>query len=192
MRKYLLLLSILAALTLAACGNENEAESADAESTTEVTIDASGKSEIEVGLDDEDDADDADDDDEAEVTSLEDGVYEAEFTTDSSMFHVNDVCDGKATLTVENGVMTIHLILTSQNIVNLYLGEAEDAQKDGAELINPTAEEVTYSDGTTETVNAFDVTVPVIGEDFDLALLGTKGVWYDHEVVVSNPVPVEE
>ena len=39
-------------------------------------------------------------------TALPDGVYTADFETDSSMFHPNEACNGKGTLTVENGVMT--------------------------------------------------------------------------------------
>ena len=124
--------------------------------------------------------------------TLADGTYTADFNTDSSMFHVNEAYDGKGILTVEKGQMTIHVSMPSKNIVNLYLGSAEDAQKDGAELIQPVADTVTYSDGTTEEVNGFDVPVPVIYEEFDLALIGKKGVWYDHKVSVSNPVAVEE
>jgi hypothetical protein len=82
-------------------------------------------------------------------------------------------------------------VLVSKNIVNLYLGTAEDAQKEGAELLEPTVESVTYSDGLTEDVNAFDVPVAAIDEEFDLALVGTKGTWYDHKVSVSNPVASE-
>ena len=48
-------------------------------------------------------------------------------------------------------------------------------------------DEVTYSDGMTETVNGFDVPVPVLDTEFDLALIGTKGKWYDHKVIVSSP-----
>lgn len=33
----------------------------------------------------------------------EDGVYTAEFKTDSSMFQANETCEGMGTLTVENG-----------------------------------------------------------------------------------------
>ena len=44
---------------------------------------------------------------------------------------------------------------------------------------------VTYSDGTTETVNGFAVPVEALGEDFDLAILGEKGTWYDHVVSVT-------
>ena len=124
--------------------------------------------------------------------TLADGTYTADFNTDSSLFHVNEAYDGKGILTVEKGQMTIHVSMPSKNIVNLYLGSAEDAQKDGAELIQPVADTVTYSDGTTEEVNGFDVPVPVIDEEFDLALIGKKGVWYDHKVSVSNPVAVEE
>ena len=124
--------------------------------------------------------------------TLADGTYTADFNTDSSMFHVNEAYDGKGILTVENGQMTIHVSMPSKNIVKLYLGSAEDAQKDGAELIQPVTDTVTYSDGTTEEVNGFDVPVPVIDEEFDLALIGKKGVWYDHKVSVSNLVAVEE
>lgn len=121
---------------------------------------------------------------------LADGVYTAEFQTDSSMFHVSEACDGKGTLTVENGEMTIHISLASKKILNLYCGLAEDAAKEGADLLVPTEDTVTYSDGLTEEVYGFDVPVPAIGQEFDLALIGTKGKWYDHKVVVSDPQPV--
>ena len=84
--------------------------------------------------------------------------------------------------------MTIHISLGSKKILNLYPGLAEDAAKDGAVLLQPTTDTVTYSDGMTEEVYGFDVPVPVIGEEFDLALIGTKGKWYDHKVKVSDPV----
>jgi hypothetical protein len=93
---------------------------------------------------------------------------------------------------VENGEMTIHISLVSKRIVNLYCGLAEDAAKESAELLEPTEDEVTYSDGTTEEVYGFDVPVPVLDEEFDLALIGTKGKWYDHKVKVSNPEPVSD
>ena len=124
--------------------------------------------------------------------TLADGTYTADFNTDSSMFHVNEAYDGKGILTVENGQMTIHVSMPSKTILNPYLGKEVDAQKDSVELIQPLSKTVTYSDGTTEEVNGFDVPVPVIDEEFDLALIGKKGVWYDHKVSVSNPVAVEE
>ena len=123
---------------------------------------------------------------------LADGVYTADFDTDNAMFHVSEACDGKGTLTVENGAMTIHGSLGSKNIVNLYPGLAEDAKKDGAELLEPTTDSVTYSDGSTEEVYGFDIPVPALDEEFDLALIGTKEKWYDHKVIVSNPEPSED
>ena len=130
---------------------------------------------------------------ESEETSgaLEDGTYEAEFDTDSGMFHVNEANDGKGILTVKDGKMTIHISLVSKNVVNLYVGKAADAQKDGAELLQPTTDTITYDDGSTEEVYGFDVPVKALDETFDLALVGTKGKWYDHEVSVSDPVKAE-
>ena len=124
----------------------------------------------------------------AESAGLADGVYSAEFKTDSSMFHVNEADNGKGVLTVKNGKMTIHVSMVSKNILNLFAGTAENAQKDGAALLQPTTDTMTYSDGTTEEVYGFDVPVPAIDKEFDLALIGSKGKWYDHKVVVSNPV----
>ena len=120
------------------------------------------------------------------TSALEDGTYTAKFNTDSSMFHVNEADEGCGTLTVKDGKMTMHIRLVSKKIVNLYVGTAEDAAKDGAELLQPTSEEVTYSDGTSEEVYAFDVPVEALDQEFDLGILGTKGTWYDHKVSVSD------
>ena len=132
--------------------------------------------------------------DTAETTQaiLPDGTYDAEFSTDSSMFHVSEACDGKGVLTVENGQMTIHVSLASRKILNLYPGLAEDAQKDGAQLLEPTVDEVTYSDGLTDEVYGFDIPVPALDEEFDVALIGTKGKWYDHTVSIRNAQPKAE
>jgi len=120
--------------------------------------------------------------------ALPDGVYTAEFNTDSSMFHANEACDGKGTLTVENGQMTFHVSLASTHIVNLYLGKASDAADHEADWLQPTTDTVTYSDGTSEEVYGFDIPVTAVDTDFDLAILGTKGKWYDHVVSVRDAV----
>ena len=126
--------------------------------------------------------------DKAADPGIADGTYVAKFTTDNSMFHVNEANEDLGILTVADGKMTIHVSLQSQKIVNLYPGLADDAQKDGAELLEPTTDTVTYSDGYTDEVYGFDVPVPALDEEFDVALLGSKGKWYDHKVIVSNPV----
>lgn len=182
MNKIMIVGGLSACLLLGGCGAGQAADATSAESTAaaqESTVTPTESTEA------------------AEIVSTEttqneaqlpDGVYTAEFSTDSSMFHVSEACDGKGTLTVKDGVMTIHISLGSKKILNLYPGLAEDAAKDGAVLLEPTTDTVTYSDGMTEEVYGFDVPVPAIGEEFDLALIGTKGKWYDHKVKVSDPV----
>lgn len=119
--------------------------------------------------------------------ALADGVYQASFSTDSSMFHANEACDGKGVLTVQNGQMSIYVTLAGKGIVNLFPGTAENARKPGAEWLQPTLETVHYSDGTTDEANAFLIPVPYLDEEFDVALVGKKGTWYDHKVSVSDP-----
>ena len=126
------------------------------------------------------------------AAALEDGVYSAEFDTDSSMFHVNEANKDRGVLTVKDGQMTIHVSLASQNIVNLFCGSSEEAQQEGAELLQPTTDTVTYEDGTTEEVYGFDIPVPVLDEPFAVALIGTKEKWYDHEVTVTDVQPAAE
>ena len=171
---------MLTTLTIASCGSKQTA----AEPANEAATSAA-----ETGA--EETSNEAETFDTAATQVLADGVYLADFTTDGSMFHVNETKDGKGILTVKDGEMTIHIVMPSKHVVNLLPGSAEDAQKDGAKLIQPKVEEVTYSDGTTEEVNSFDVSVPYLNQTFDLALVGTKGKWYDHKVSVSNAVPMD-
>ena len=120
---------------------------------------------------------------------LPDGVYTVDFITDSSMFRANEACDRKGKLTVVDGVQTLHVSLQGKKIVNLFPGTAEEAQAAGAVLLEPTVDTVTYSDGFTDEVFGFDVPVASVGAEFPLALIGTKGIWYDHTVSVEHPVP---
>lgn len=180
---------LMAGTLLAGCGNKADNTASDV--STEASIDAVQDSLESLGSGADTEVDTGRTADAEGVIDLEDGVYSADFETDSSMFHVNEACDGKGTLTVKDGKASIHISLTSKNIVNLFYGLAEDAQKDGAELLEPVVDTVTYSDGMTEEVYGFDVPVPALDEEFDLALIGTKGVWYDHKVKVTNPEPME-
>ena len=108
------------------------------------------------------------------------------------MFHANEACDGKGTLTVEHGRMTFHVSLVSKKVVNLYPGAAADAEDHKTDWLIPTLDTVTYSDGTSEEVYGFDIPVTALDEDFALALLGSKGKWYDHTVSVCNAQPKTE
>ena len=102
------------------------------------------------------------------------------------MFHANEAVDGMGTLTVENGTMTFHVSLQSQKIVNLYPGMAADAPAHESDWLQPTVDTVTYSDGTSDEVYGFDIPVAAVDADFQLAILGTKGTWYDHTVSISD------
>lgn len=119
---------------------------------------------------------------------IADGTYVATFKSDSTMFHVSEANQDRGILTVADGKMTIHVSLQSKKIVNLYPGPAEEASKEGAELLEPTTDTVVYSDGYEDEVYGFDIPVPALDEEFDVALIGTHGNWYDHKVVVSDPV----
>lgn len=195
-KNIIIAIAILSVTVSGGCGNNNNAQGLD--SAVDVTVEEDTEESSETvtetlpeettGEESESDETDKQNQDTAE---LADGIYTAEFTTDSSMFRVNETCEGKGTLTVENGEMTIHITLGSKKILNLYPGLAEDASEEGAELLLPTEDTVTYSDGMTEEVYGFDVPVPMLETEFDLALIGTKGKWYDHKVSVSNPVPLE-
>ena len=124
--------------------------------------------------------------------ALPDGTYTADFDTDSSMFHANEAFDGKGALTVKDGQMTLHVSLVSKNIVNLYVGTAEDAASHEADWLQPTTDVVNYSDGTSDEVYGFDIPVEALDTDFSVAIFGKKGKWYDHKVSVTNAVLKED
>ena len=171
----LLAVSALLAASLASCGSSasSVASSASSEAVSSVAESAVSEAASESAA-------------ASSARALEDGTYTAEFDTDSSMFHVNEASDGKGTLTVEDGQMTLHISLQSKKIVNLYVGMAADAPDHEADWLQPTTDTVTYSDGTSEEVYGFDVPVEALDTDFQLAILGTKGKWYDHTVSVRN------
>lgn len=89
--------------------------------------------------------------------------------------------------------MTVHITLNSKNIVQLFLGSAEDAQKDGQILLIRQRQQrlLILMVPAPKEVYSFDVPVPTLDDEFDLALIGTKGKWYDHKVSVSNPEAVQ-
>ena len=166
-----------AALALTACGGS---ASSTASSTASSAVSSEAASAVSAAAS------------EPAEAALPDGVYTAEFDTDSGMFHANEACNGMGTLTVENGQMTFHVSLASKKIVNLYVGMAADAEANKADWLLPTTDTVTYSDGTSEEVYGYDIPVAAVDEDFQLALLGTKGKWYDHTVSIRNAQPKAE
>ena len=91
------LAGVVLAASLAGCGGAAPASSAAASSVASSVVASSAVAE----------------------TALPDGVYTADFETDSSMFHTSEACNGKGTLTVENGVP----LLRGLPISNLSDGE---------------------------------------------------------------------
>lgn len=128
---------------------------------------------------------------EEEAIELEEGVYSVIFDTDSGMFRVNEACEDRGILTVKDGKMMLHVTLAGKGILNLFVGTAEEAKQEGAELLEHTEDEVTYKDGFKETVYGFDIPVPVVGQHFNIALIGKKEKWYDHKVIVKDPQKIE-
>ena len=76
--------SLLLAAALTGCGASSTASSSAASSETASSVVSSVAAE--------------------DTASLPDGLYTADFDTDSSMFHANEACDGKGNLTVKDGV----------------------------------------------------------------------------------------
>ena len=99
----------------------------------------------------------------------------------ASMVHANEACDGKGTLTVADGKMTFHVSLASKNIVNLYLGTAEDAPSHESDWLQPTTDTVTYSDGTSDEVYGYDIPLDAVDTDFQLA------IWAPRHLVTTIP-----
>lgn len=188
----LLLAALCVAALFAGCGETAAPETAQAEASQ--TQQAAEKAEETETTEETEQTEEVKEPEEAEPAepALPDGIYTADFNTDSTMFRANEACDGKGTLTVRDGEMTIHVSLVSKTILNLFPGFAEDAQKDGAVLLEPSVDSVTYSDGWSDEVYGFDIPVPVLDEEFDMAIIGKKGKWYDHRISVTNPEPLVE
>ena len=112
MKKTVKLVSaLLCALLLAGCGASKAPEAAPAETAAptaaeETAAVTAATQETEPAL---------------SARVLPDGEYTVDFETDSGMFRANEACDGKGTLTVKDGVQTLHVSLQSKKIVNLYL-----------------------------------------------------------------------
>lgn len=185
-RASLLLALVLCCVLLTACGGGNAAPAATEAPATEAPAPEVTQAPVPEATEAP-----APEEPAVNASGLADGTYSVKFDTDSSMFHVTEAHDGRGVLTVKNGEMTIHISLNSKKIVNLFNGTAEEAKKEGAAILEPTLDQVTFPDGLTDEVYGFDVPVPALDVEFPCALIGTKGVWYDHMVIVSDPQPLE-
>ena len=78
------------------------------------------------------------------------------------------------------------VILRGNKINHLFCGTAAEAKNSRSRWLDPTVDTVTYDDGTEEKVSGFNIPVEKIGVEFPVALIGKKGIWYDHMVSVSD------
>ena len=79
---------LLSSALVFGCFGKNDTQDTDAKEQVEETdqkedVDTESSSEADAGI--------------------EDGTYSADFNTDSGMFHANEACEGKGTLTVKDG-----------------------------------------------------------------------------------------
>ena len=110
--------TVLLAASLAGCGTSSTAPSAV---SSEAPSSAASSAASEV----------------TETSALPDGVYTAEFDTDSGMFHANEACDGKGTLTVKDG-----------KISDVTVGDNSETQGIGSKAIEQLPEAIVAANGT--------------------------------------------
>lgn len=108
--------------------------------------------------------------------ALEDGVYDIEVDTDSSMFHVV-----AGELTVRDGQMTASIEMPGEGFSRLYFGTAEEAASasDGDIFEYYLNDEGSY---------CFDVPVEALDEELPIAAWGQRrDRWYDHTITFMAP-----
>lgn len=102
------------------------------------------------------------------------------------MFILNETLNGKATLTVKNGKMTLHAVVAGTGYDKVYVGSIKNARKKGAKYCKRTTTTVKYNDGTKEKVYAFDIPVKSLNKAFTLSMHGKEsGKWYSHPAKVT-------
>lgn len=111
-----------------------------------------------------------------EPKALEDGVYDIEVDTDSSMFHVV-ACK----LTVQDNQMTASIELPGEGFSRLYFGTAEEAESASDDDVY---EYYLNDDGA----YCFDVPVEALDEELPIAAWGQRrDRWYDHTITFMAP-----
>jgi hypothetical protein len=107
---------------------------------------------------------------------LEDGTYDIEVETDSSMFRAES-----CTLTVADGVYTATLSLPGEGFSRLYFGSAEEA----AEADDADIADYYLNDDAKYT---FDLAVEKLDEELPIAAYGQRrDTWYDHTIIFHAP-----
>ena len=119
----------------------------------------------------------------AKKSSLKNGKYTVGFSIDDGqgMIGLNDALDGKTTLTVKNGKMTVHVPMKGVGLTKAFVGTAKNAAKKGAKTIKGKSEKV-----GDETVLAFDIPVKSLNKSFTVSFYSKrKKSWYQKTVKVT-------
>ena len=100
------------------------------------------------------------------------------------MIGLNDALDGKTTLTVKKGKMTVHVPMKGTGLTKAFVGTAKSASKKGAKTIKGKKEKVGGDKGL-----AFDIPVKKLNKSFNVCFWSKRRKrWYQKSVKVTyNP-----
>lgn len=116
-----------------------------------------------------------------QAKALEDGTYDIDVETDSSMFR-SESC----LLVVDGDSYTAKLSLPGEGFSRLYFGKAEDAAKAPDEDVY----DYYLND---EGKYTFDVPVEALDEELEIAAYGQRrDTWYDHTITFHAPTSEAE
>lgn len=97
------------------------------------------------------------------------------------MIGLNSALNGKTTLTVKNGKMTVHVPMQGVGLTKAFVGSSKSARKKGAKTIKGKTEQV-----GDEEVLAFDIPVKKLNKSFKVCFFSKrKKRWYQKNVTVS-------
>lgn len=119
----------------------------------------------------------------AKKTELKNGKYTVKFTIDDGlgMIGLNDALNGKTTLTVKNGKMTVHVPMKGVGLTKAFAGTSKAAGKKGAKMAKRTTAHI---DG--EDVYAFDIPVKKLNKSFAVSFFSKRNKkWYQKTAKVS-------
>ena len=112
----------------------------------------------------------------AQATGLQDGSYQIEVDTDSSMFR-SDSCE----LIVKDGSYTAALVLPGEGFSKLYYGTAEEAA-------SAAEQDIYVYHLNDEGKYTFDLPVSALDEELQIAAYGqNRDTWYDHTITFHAP-----
>ncbi len=178
---YFLIVSLLSCILLYGCGNSGQNVSSTAESSgTSSAAESSSTIASSVA------SSSASNEASVNKLNLDDGYYMATLTSQDAKFQVNTRMKGLGNLIVEDSLGNISVTLNSNDITKVFVGTAQDAQKEGASVLEARTTKFNNSNGTSEVFNAFLIPVPDIEKEYDCAYFSTDNKWHDNKIKLSG------